>query len=202
VLKLRRAATMLIAAVAVFSQSQVAVANNFGSDWDHTRDNTDLSQCVGWWKSGYQEFAFYDVGANQASAVRYACTNIYDPVTDLECVEPPTLPIFGVDVYDGSYGTKWYAWTQCATGAAKQGSAADHTKACIPQQLKFDLSHTAAYDTATERRKIACHEFGHTYGLRHSTGDGTSTCMTAKAIDSTVVGISSHDKSHLNGYYN
>ncbi len=42
---------------------------------------------------------------------------------------------------------------------------------------------------------------GHTFGLRHSTGDGTSTCMTATATDATVVGISAHDENHLINYY-
>jgi hypothetical protein len=122
-------------------------------------------------------------------------------VTDLTCGE--IYPAFGVNVYDAEYGSQWLAWTACATGATMQGSAANHTRACNPQLLKYDLSHATAYDTLTERRKIACHEFGHTYGLRHSTaaGDGINTCMTFDPTDATVVGISAHDKSHLNGYY-
>ena len=189
-----------LAAVILLSQVQPVAANNFGSDWNHTCDSTYASQCMGWWVNGYQEFVLYAVNAPQAEATRYACTYIFNPVTNLECTEPPTTPVFGVDVYDESYGTIYYAWTACASVATMGGSSASHTRSCVPQQLRYDLSHAAAFDTVDKRRKIACHEFGHTYGLRHST-EGTGTCMTAVATDSTVVGISAHDKSHLNGYY-
>lgn len=199
----RRHATTLVAVMLLLTQAGPVTANNFGSDWNHTCDATDASQCIGWWTNGYQEFGLHSVEANQAAATRYACTSIYNPVADLECVEPPTFPVFGVDVYDESYFSQWFAWTQCSSGATKQGSIADHTLSCMPQQLRYDLSHSTAYDTLNERRKIACHEFGHSYGLRHSTvaGDGTATCMTTVATQSTIVGISAHDTSHLNGYY-
>jgi hypothetical protein len=198
----RRTVAPLMAAALLVAQTHGVAANNFGSDWDRTCDTTTAAQCIGWDINGVQEFGLHAVEANQAAATRYACTEIYAKVANLGCWEIIASD-WGVDVYDGDYGTQWFAWTACAAGALTKGSAANHTKSCFPQVLKYDLSHPTAYDTLSERRKIACHEFGHSYGLRHSTtsGDGTSTCMTPVATQSTVIGISSHDKSHLNGYF-
>ncbi len=188
-----------MAAALLVTQTQAVAANHFGSDWEDPCDTAKSAQCVGWDSNGVQEFGLHAVEANQAAATRYACTEIYANVANLGCWEIIASD-WGVDVYDGDYGTQWFAWTACAAGALTKGSAANHTRSCFPQVLKYDLSHSTAYDTPSERKKIACHEFGHSYGLRHSTTDGTSTCMTAVATQSTVIGISSHDKSHLNGY--
>jgi len=182
----------------VFAQPTLVMGNNFGSDWDNPCDATTASQCVGYLVT-VQEWQAASLEAGQLSATQYACTEIFDPVADIGCRE--IYPAFYVTVYDGSYGTQWFAWTACSGSAVYKGNSGDHTRACASQNLKYDTSHATAFDTQTERRKIACHEMGHTFGLRHSTGDGTSTCMTAVATQSTVVGISTHDNSHLTNYY-
>jgi hypothetical protein len=174
------------------------MANHFGSDWEDPCNTAQASQCVGYLGT-IQEWQAASLGAGQLSATQHACTQIYDPVADIGCRE--IYPAYYVTVYDDSYGSAYYAWTACSSGAAYKGNSGDHTRACAPQSLKYDISHTSAYDTQSERRKIACHEMGHTFGLRHSTGDGTSTCMTATATQSTIVGISAHDESHLISYY-
>ena len=193
----RRFAGLLVAAT-LFAQPTLVLGNNFGSGWDHTCDATAASQCVGYLIST-QDWQGASLGAGQLSATQYACRSIYDPVTDISCQE--IYPAFYVTVYDDSYGSAYYAWTACSGSASYKGSSGDHTRACALQLLKYDISHATAFDTQTERQKIACHEMGHTFGLRHSTGDGTSTCMTAVATQSTVVGISGHETSHLTDYY-
>lgn len=194
-----RGAVLLTVALALAAPPPVA-GNNFGSDWQAPCDATDASQCVGY-TDYLQELELRSLEANQDAATRYACTYIYRPAPDVDCGVKPSTDL--VLVFDGNYGSQWLAWTACSTIAVYKGTAANHTRACKPQYLRYDLSHTTAYDTQTERRKIACHEIGHTYGLRHSTtpGDGTATCMTFVATQATVEDISAHDESHLASYY-
>lgn len=196
----RQVAT-LVAALFVLVQVRPVMANNFGSDWSDPCNATVSSQCVGY-LSTTQEFSISNgVGQGVADATRWACTYVYDPVADVGCHE--IYPAFYVNVYDGNYGTTWYAWTACSSTATFKGVAADHIRACAPQVFKYDIGHTTAFDTQAERRKIACHELGHTYGLRHSTatGDGNNTCMTTTATNATVTNISAHETNHLNNYY-
>lgn len=81
-----------------------------------------------------------------------------------------------VGVTDASYGsTGDWAWTACADNAVYGGSEASFSRWCRSQDLVFNLSYKATkYFTLDKTRAIACHELGHTVGLRHDT---TATCM-------------------------
>ncbi|MBI2763133.1 MAG: matrixin family metalloprotease [Chloroflexi bacterium] len=58
-------------------------------------------------------------------------------------------------------------------------------------------TYTAAYDTVAERDYLACHEFGHTLGLRHS-GDAAS-CLFPNSATSGV--LTSNEIVELNAHY-
>jgi predicted Zn-dependent protease len=87
------------------------------------------------------------------------------------------------------------AWTECADGATTGGT--DPHAYCVPQWLRYVLSDTTAYDTVGERNSIACQEFGHTLGLRHTSS--TSSCMYT--FRTTQAGLVTDDTTELNGHY-
>lgn len=68
---------------------------------------------------------------------------------------------------------------------------------CRGQQITFNTNygHTGSYG-----RFVACHELGHTVGLRHRTGWG---CMEVRGQGggSYPSDYTSHDKNHINGWY-
>jgi predicted Zn-dependent protease len=184
---------------AVALGAQPALASNFGSNTAayntpaHPCDATASSQCIAnngthWW---YPSALL----ANQLAATRYASDSVYDPVADVDTVEMTSSSNVDVIVYDSNYGSSYWAWTACSTTATYGGS--DPDRWCRPQLLRYDTSHTTAYDTTTERRYLACHEMGHTLGLRHS--GNTVSCLYPNQATSTL--LASHDTGELNAQY-
>ena len=130
------------------------------------------------------------------AATRYAAVNIYDPVADVAVVEQTNGLNVDLIVQDGNFDVEGvWAWTACAPNATYGGS--DPTRWCRPQRLRYDLTDAGAFDTLSERRYVACHEFGHSFGLRHSTNQ--SSCLFPNQATSTV--IVSHDATELNARY-
>lgn len=112
-----------------------------------------------------------------------------------------------VKVYLINSSTNALAWTQCASGAIYGGSDASHTRWCIPQILYCNTRFEADYfPSDTAKRYIACHELGHTIGLRHpGSGETLTTCMRSATITPKYVPshttISAVEKSQVASYY-
>ena len=174
-------------------------AANFGSNTEayltaaHACDGTTGSQCIA--NNGLHSYFLSVVETNQATATRSTCTFDYEPVLDVSCSERTISTGADLLVLDSTYFTSFWAWTYCPSASAKLG--ADPNMSCTPQALKYDISHTAAYDTLAERNYLACHEFGHSLGLRHS-GDSAS-CLFPNSATSGV--LTSHEIFELNSHY-
>ncbi|MEW6225417.1 MAG: hypothetical protein AB1627_12395 [Chloroflexota bacterium] len=168
---------------------------NFGSNWGHICDTTKASQCKGW--AAGLDVALYSLEDRQDRATRDTISTDYNP-TDLLM----TIVLSGDDigVFDGLYGTSGnvHAWTSCAPGATYSGSEAAHTRACTPHDVHYNLSFPAFFDSDGESFAIACHEIGHTVGLRHN-GTGETTCM--REPPGTTKKISTHERNHINANY-
>ena len=122
--------------------------------------------------------------------------SVYDPVADIAAVEQASATNVDVIVQADTYDVdRVWAWTTCATGATYGGS--DPARWCRPQLIRYDLSDGSAFDTLTERRYVACHEFGHSFGLRHSSNQ--SSCLFPNQATSAV--IVSHDVNERNAHY-
>jgi len=170
---------------------------NFGSNWDNICDTTQASQCDGW--AAGMDVAFYSLTDRLNRATRDAITTDYNP-TDLFlfcCVASGD----DIGVFDAAYGTTGNAraWTSCAPGATYGGSEALHTRSCTPHDIRYNLSYGAFYDTDGEAFAIACHEVGHTVGLRHNQTDQGATCMLEPP--GLVKVLDDHDVNHINANY-
>lgn len=98
-----------------------------------------------------------------------------------------------------------YAWTWCFDhdSTTYGGSAANHTRYCYPQEIIFNLRYKANYDTQARTNAIACHEMGHTLGLRHF--NASTGCMKDPPTDNNpnynYTQITGHEDTHLKDGY-
>ena len=79
-------------------------------------------------------------------------------------------------------------WNACAGTAV----FAHPNQQCWLQWVRFNDIYTSPAANA-----LACHELGHSLGLRHSTD--TASCMFTPGPTSTV--LTNHDRAHLNAAY-
>lgn len=108
--------------------------------------------------------------------------------------------------------TSLWGWTRCSATPESTGSLSypvpDYANGldwCRPQLVYINQAHEGTYDTATKRLAVACHELGHTMGLRHRQVAGSTglSCMRTPPNDgSTWYSVpTGHDISYLNAFY-
>jgi hypothetical protein len=177
-------------------------AGNFGSNTNsddevaHTCDTTLASQCVA--NNGTHVVYKVNLTANISAAVDHAVAEahaIRDFSAFVWCCNDNTQD---VNAHDGDYNnTTWWAYTAC-TPAATHGGTAPLALWCKPQDNVFNWDHADQWDAAPEgRRTVACHELGHSFGLRHT--DDSASCM--RNAQTTPDGYSPHDVDRVNGNY-
>lgn len=124
--------------------------------------------------------------------------------TDLVVYRNESDPQPDVWLHDFSYGeTGWAGATTCP--ADNTGTGGSHPNRWCRGQLNrynswYYWNANGYFDDEEDRRVMACHELGHTVGLRHNTLSSNS-CMW---IDVTQVSgpiLQPHDISHINARY-
>lgn len=91
-------------------------------------------------------------------------------------------------VFDDNFGNNGFAgWNGCVSGT-QSGSHPNMTCGLDHVRINTFFSPTAAV--------VACHELGHSVGLRHSTESGS--CLQTPLVNSTT--LTDHDKQHINNY--
>jgi len=177
------------------------LATNFGSNTAsyltpaHPCDADDFSQCIA--NNGLHSWYPDGLEYNQLSATRYASNWVYDPVTDVDTTEVSSASGVDLIVRDWTYNNvDAWAWVQCDAVATYGGT--DPHRWCRPQVLRYDLSDTTRYDEVFERRYMACHEMGHSLGLRHSSN--SASCLFPNQATSDVL-VANDEVIELNGHY-
>ena len=176
------------------------LAGNFGSNVNsadeiaHPCDATLAAQCVA--NNGtHTVYKSQFLSANMVAATNHGITQANN-LTYVSAYDVGTSNA-DVTVSQGHYGNSgWWAYTRCVSGSAYGG--ADPYRWCRPQEIRYNMTHPSGwYNTAQGREAVACHEMGHSLGLRHTFA--TDSCMhdAWTAVDV----YNSHDKAVVNGHY-
>ena len=134
------------------------------------------------------------------SASNYARTEAMEP-TDLvtSVVSATTSP--NVVVADANWaslcGFVW--WSSSSSGGGLVGLATCDSlsgSSCAKHSVYYQEPFTSS-TTTSNRRGLACHEFGHTVGLIHR----TDTSCTQQGYPKPSLVCGSHDTAHINAAY-
>jgi hypothetical protein len=137
-------------------------------------------------------------------ATQFAIDNIYNP-TDLTVYTSNTDPSPDVWVIDGFSGNNnRYAWVDCSLSNSGTGGSGS-LQWCRGQTLSYNATYLSSYPSGLGGYNgLACHELGHTVGLRHNEHmtlpDGATSCM--RTFAPYPANINAHETTgHLNSYY-
>jgi hypothetical protein len=143
-----------------------------------------------------------------AVAMRASMAEDYDAPTQLRLKEQPrTTPLTDVIAFSGDYGDNGAAgWVYCPSDAPQGINRFDH-RWCRHQELHLNYNprYGLFFDDDASRGHIACHELGHTLGLRHwgnppeTDGPVGATCMNANTPNGPT-SLHQTDVDHLNRY--
>jgi hypothetical protein len=165
--------SLLIATLTAFPVR--AHGGHFGSNWQHICDTTLAAQCKA--NDGAHRVHRASLESHQSSAIDHTKNNVYVDISTAVTISYVAFDTLVMDVVvsDGSYGmTGDWGWARCFNNPnlTYGGLESNHTRWCKPQELVFNLSYKQSkYPTLEKTKAIACHEMGHTLGLRHYTTD-------------------------------
>jgi hypothetical protein len=142
------------------------------------------------------------------AAVRASMADDYDAPTRLHLTEQPRVTqLTDVIAFSGDYGDNGAAgWVYCPSDAPQGINRFDH-RWCRQQELhlNYNARYGLFFDDDASRGHIACHELGHTLGLRHwgnppeTDGPVGATCMNANTPNGPT-SLHPTDIDHLNRY--
>lgn len=155
-------------------------------------------------------FVYFDesVPRSLASAMRRTMREDYGPTYLRMEVQTRITAATDVVVFAADHGENGAAgWVYCPPDSP-QGINASGDRWCQRQELHFNLNprYAAFFADRASRDYMACHELGHTLGLRHwgnpprSDGPVAATCMNPDVPDGPTV-LHRSDLEHLTQYY-
>jgi hypothetical protein len=157
-----------------------------------------------------QHFVYIDasVPSDLAAAIRHTMAQDYEPTHLRMRVQSRITAATDVIVYAADDGENGAAgWVFCPADAP-QGTNAQGDRWCQRQELHFNLNprYAAYFADRASRDYMACHELGHTIGMRHwgnpprTDGPVAATCMTPDNPDGPA-DLHAYDRRHIDQYY-
>jgi hypothetical protein len=208
----RRTAVLLAALVLVVSAVPPAAAHHagrpIGSFSSCRRPNISPPRCSSVGNDARHIVAFdATLTIGLAESLRDTMVEDYEP-TKLEMIlQDAVTPETDVIAFSQDYGNNGAAgWVNCPPDS-RQGINRRGHRWCQGQELHFNLnpSMTVFFADDGSRDHVACHELGHTLGLRHwgnppeSVGPPAATCMNADTPDGPP-DLNLVDHEHMNAY--
>ena len=145
--------------------------------------------------------------AELADAMRFAMERVYEPTRLVMIEQAAVSPLTDVIAFSADYGENGAAgWVYCPSDEPHGVNAQGH-RWCQGQELHLNLNprYGLFFGDDASRRHVACHELGHTLGLRHwgnppeTDGPVGATCMNANTPNGPT-GLHPTDLDHINAY--
>lgn len=167
-----------------------------GGSGAHACDSTPSSQCIA--DDADHWLADSGLSSTWKTAVASAVTAWNgDATVSVRWRTTQDFSLVDVMAVDAPYGLNGlWGWGQCEkaiNGVVYGGS--DPKRWCKRSDMDLNSSYS---HNATGKLSIACHEVGHTLGLRHS-NESSGSCM--KRDQETITTISTHDHTMLDQLY-